>query len=162
MEDRSTRNHDSGSQPQQDPTISSSSTSTQHFARIINLSKSASSQQALRKTTVGARPTVQRKLPVSGVDNQGTIPGSAPIRNLMFRAPLHQIQAKEHQAGTRLPAISSITTRGGLITFPQKRHRKTRTAFWVRSSSTLPQQQYCLIVALRIPLLHKSLRKSVV
>ena len=157
MEDRSTQSHDHGSQPQQDPTIRSSSTSTQHFARITNLSKSVSSQQAHRQKMVGARPIFQRKSPISDVDNKGTIPGSVPIRNPMLRSPMRQIQAKEHQAGTRLPAISSITTRGGLIIFPQKKHRKTRTAFWVRSSSTLPQQQYCLIVVLCILLLHNDL-----
>ena len=62
-----------------------------------------------------------------------------------------------HQAGTKLLAISNITAGGVLIISPQKRHRKTRTAFWVRSSSTPPQQQYSLIVVLRILLLPKSL-----
>lgn len=165
MEDTVTQGHAHGSQLQQDPVISNTSIRLQHSARATSFSsKSTPSQHSTHRTTVESRPTSRDKLPILDVDKLVTILGSAPTRSPTHRAPMRQIKdkVKEHQAGTKFPAINSITTGGVLITSPQKRHRKTWTAFWVRSSSTPPQQQYCLIVVLHILLLLRSLQKNVV
>ena len=155
------QDQDRGSHHLQGPTFSSNSTSTRCSARIISLS-SKSSQYSNRQTTVESRPTLRGKSPALGVVKLGTIPGSAPTRSPTHRVPMHPTPVKVHQEGTRPPATNSSMAGAGSITSLQKKHRKTRTAFWVRSSSTQLQQQCCLIVVLHILLLLKGLRRNAV